>query len=44
MVIMMIYRPQGLISGEKRTYKITNKDKVDRTESVFDAPAAGGQA
>lgn len=29
MVIMMIYRPQGLISGEKRTYKITNKDKID---------------
>ena len=46
MVVMMIYRPQGLISGEKRAYKIGNKDKVDRMDSAFDAPAAhtGGQA
>ena len=44
MVIMMIYRPQGLISGEKRTYKITNKDKIDSTKSAFDVPATGGQA
>ena len=44
MVIMMIYRPQGLISGEKRTYKITNKDKIDSSKSAFDVPATGGQA
>ena len=44
MVSMMIYRPQGLISGEKRTYKITNKDKIDSSKSAFDVPATGGQA
>ena len=43
MVIMMIYRPQGLISGEKRTYKITNKDKIDSSKSAFDVPATGDQ-
>ena len=46
MVIMMIYRPQGLISGEKRTYKINNKDAVDATPSPIADTAAptGGQA
>ena len=44
MVIMMIYRPQGLISGEIRTYKITNTDKIDSSKSAFDVPATGGQA
>lgn len=40
MVLMMIYRPQGLVTGEKRAYRITNRDDVPATPAV----AAGGQA
>ena len=45
MVIMMIYRPQGLISGEKRTYRISNKDAVDAMPSPIanSAASTGGQ-
>ena len=46
MVIMMIYRPQGLITGEKREYKISNKDKVDQSPSPMESVSAqtGDQA
>lgn len=37
MVIMMIYRPQGLITGEKRAYAINARNKKETTVS-------GGQA
>lgn len=40
MVLMMIYRPQGLVTGEKRAYRITNKNDAPSTP----ATAAGGQA
>lgn len=44
MIIVMVYRPQGLISGGKRTYKITNKDKIDGSKSAFDVSTTGDQA
>lgn len=40
MVIMMIYRPQGLITDEKRAYRITAKGADDGDS----APAAAGGA
>ncbi|MEG2004661.1 MAG: branched-chain amino acid ABC transporter permease, partial [Bilophila sp.] len=42
MVLMMIYRPQGLITGEKRAYNITNKDGDTPVSST--ALTTGGQA
>ena len=41
MVIMMIYRPQGLVTDEKRAYRVSGLDDSDGPKG---APRAEGGA
>lgn len=42
MVIMMIYRPQGLVTDEKRAYRITDLDDGDAAGPIPSGDGTGG--